>query len=164
MANEAWAGAGAAPGLMGGQQAAGGTVAGRGSAYMGLNPGSKTFAQDAFAALTRQQWDQYLNTYVPSENNLIQYAMDETLPQDSAALAGRGIGQAFQAQRGATDRRLAGMGLQLTDEERAAADKSSRLSESLATVGAMNNASNAAVQRQQSVIGNPSPQLPKGGF
>jgi hypothetical protein len=164
MANEAWTGA--VTGVAGSSAAAnGGTVAGSDlSAYMGLNPNSKNFAQDAFAALTRQQWDTYLTQYVPVENQLIDYATDETKPQDAAYLAGRGIGAAFDQQRESSARRLAGMGLQMTAEEQAAADKSSRLNESLATVGAMNNARDATLQRQQSVLGNPAPQLPKGGF
>jgi len=132
--------------------------------FMGMNIGGKNFAQNAFAAITRQQWDDYLQNYVPLENRLIQYATDEQAPQDAAYLAGRGIGQQFDRQRESTQRRLAGMGLQLTPEEQAAADKSSRLNESLATVGAMNNARDATLDRQRSVIGNPTPQLPKGGF
>lgn len=132
--------------------------------FMGLNPRSKNFAQDAFAAITRQQWDDYLTNYVPMENRLIDYATDETKPQDAAYLAGRGVGQAFDQQRASTGRRMAGMGLSLNPEEQAAVDKQSRLSESLATVGAMNNARDATVERQRGVIGNPTPQLPKGGF
>lgn len=168
--SEPWAGAGMAPGLTGmavqSSPQAGGTVYGSNSAatQMGLNPNSKNFAQNAFAQLTRQQWDDYLTNYVPQENRLIDYATDETKPQDAAYLAGRGVGAAFDQQRESTGRRLAGMGLQLTDEEQAAADKQSRLSESLATVGAMNNARDATTQRQQSVIGQPAPQLPRGGF
>lgn len=132
--------------------------------FMGINPSGKNFAQNAFAALTRQQWDDYLQNYVPLENRLIQYATDEQAPQEAAYLAGRGIGQQFDQQRESTQRRLAGMGLQLTPEEQAAADKSSRLNESLATVGAMNNARDATLDRQRSVLGSPAPQLPKGGF
>lgn len=132
--------------------------------FMGLNPRSKNFAQNAFAAITRQQWDDYLTQYVPMENRLIDYATDETKPQDAAYLAGRGVGAAFDQQRASTGRRLAGMGLELNPEEQAAADKQSRLSESLATVGAMNNARDATVERQRGIIGQPAPQLPKGGF
>jgi len=165
-----------APGINGSKLFGGGSsisapIAEGASAYgmgaggmMGLNPNSKNFAQNAFAALTRQQWDDYLSNYVPEENRLINYATDETKPQDASYLAGRGIGAAFDQQRASTDRRLAGMGMTLNPEERAAADKQSRLSESLATVGAMNNARDATVQRQQSVIGSPAPKLPQGGF
>lgn len=133
-------------------------------AFMGLNPRSQNFAQNAYAMLTRQQWDDYLTNYVPVENRLINYAMDEDAPVQAAERAGRDIGASFGRQRESTQRRLGGMGLQLTPEEQSAADKSSRISESLATVGAMNNARDATLQRQQSVLGNPSPQLPKGGF
>lgn len=143
---------------------AGATTYGQGQNFMGLNPRGKNFAQNAFAAITRQQWDDYLTNYVPMENRLIEYATDENLPQENAQLAGRGVGQAFDRSRESTQRRLAGMGLQLTEEEQAAADKQSRLSEGLATVGAMNNARDATMQRQQGVIGNPAPALPRGGF
>lgn len=141
-----------------------GQQAGQGQNFLGLNQGSKNFAQNAFAAITRQQWDDYLQNYIPIENRLISYAMDEDAPMQQAQRAGQDISSAFGRQRESTQRRLAGMGLQLTPEEQAAADKSSRLSESLATVGAMNNARDATLQRQQSVLGNPAPQLPKGGF
>lgn len=158
MAIDAWPGAGLPPQMAGGT--GGGDTYNRG---LGLT-GGKDFAQQAFANLTRQQWDDYLTNYVPVENRMIEYAMDESNPNEAAYIAGRGVEQAFDTQRAGAQRRLAGMGLTLTAEEQAASDKQSRLSESLATVGAMNNARDATRSRQQSVIGNPTPQLPKGGF
>lgn len=151
MAFDAWPGASTPPATSGNVQAGFGSP--------GLSTGGKNYAQNTFAAITRQQWDDYLQNYVPIENRLINYAMDEQAPVQAAELAGRGIGQAFDQQRESTGRRLAGMGLQLTPEEQAAADKSSRLSESLATVGAMNNARDATLQRQQGILGNPTPQV-----
>lgn len=122
--------------------------------------GSATPHGDAYAALTRQSWYDYMNTLgVPQENKLIQYATDPTVISGSMSEASRDATGAFDRQQVATDRRLSGLGLTLTAEERGAADRSSNLARSLADVGAQNRARDQTIARQQSILGSPAPSI-----
>lgn len=115
-------------------------------------------AQDTFAALTREKWADYVSIYAPLENQLIQQATDPEAANRAMAGASQNVNDAFAAQQGATDRRLRGLGLQLTPEQQAASTRATALSKSLTDVGAQNVAQDLTVQRQQSVLGNPAPQ------
>lgn len=127
-------------------------------AFWGQARKSKTWAADTFAALTRDQWATYVSTFVPLENQLIDYATDAARPDQAMAEASTRVNAAFDAQAGATERRLRGLGVTLDADERAAQQKSYGLSRSLADVGAQNLARDLTVRRQQSVLGNPAPQ------
>lgn len=124
---------------------------------------SSTYAADTFAALTRDQWATYVSTFVPLENQLIAAATDKGAPDEAMASASERVNAAFDAQQGATDRRLRGMGVTLDADEQAAQRKSYGLARSLADVGAQNLAHDLTVRRQQSVLGNPAPQGTQGG-
>lgn len=127
------------------------------SAY-GINPNSKTYANDTFAAITREQWNNYVNTFVPIENQLIKYATDPTVVSDAMKDASTGVNQAFDAQQGATQRKLKGLGVTLSGDEQAAQTRSMGLTRGLADVQAQNTARDLTVQRQQSILGSPAPQ------
>lgn len=115
-------------------------------------------ANDIFASVTRDQWSNYVNTFVPIENKLIDYATNPSTVSDAMSSASKGVNQAFDAQTGATQRRLQGLGTQLSPDEQAAQDKSSGLTRSLADVQSQNTARDLTVQRQQSILGSPAPQ------
>lgn len=127
------------------------------SAY-GINPNSKTYANDTFAAITREQWNNYVNTFVPIENQLIKYATDPGVVSSAMSDASQGVNQAFDAQQGATQRRLQGLGVTLSPDEQAAQKRSMGLTRGLADVQAQNTARDLTVQRQQSILGSPAPQ------
>jgi hypothetical protein len=114
-------------------------------------------ASDTFAALTRDQWRTYVNTFVPIENQLIDYATNPQNVSEAVAEAGQDVADSYAAQEGATARRLAGLGVSLNADEQAAQKRSFSLSKSLADVGARNMARDLTVQRQRSVLGNPAP-------
>lgn len=124
----------------------------------GVDTGSKTYAGDTYAALTRDQWQQYVSTFVPLENQLISYAMDPETVNNAMAEASRDVNASYDAQAGATQRRLRGLGVNLTPEQQGAQQRSMGLSRSLADVGAQNTAAELTRSRQQQVIGNPAPQ------
>ena len=125
----------------------------------GLDPGSKTYASDTYAALTRQQWGDYLNTTgVPYENKLIDYT-DPSVVANNMTSASQNVNGAFDRQAGATQRRLTGLGLTLTPEEQAASDRSLGLARSLADVNAQNTVRDQTIARQQAVLGNPAPKI-----
>lgn len=117
-----------------------------------------TVASDTYAALTRDQWANYVSTFVPIENQLIAYATDPNKPLEAMAEAGRDVNSAYNAQQGATERRLKGLGVTLTPDEQMAQQRSFGLSKSLADVNAQNVAGTLTRDRQQSILGNPAPQ------
>ena len=119
---------------------------------------ASTYASDTYAALTRDQWANYVNTFVPIENQLIAYATDAGKPLEAMAQASQSVNAAYDAQVGATERRLRGLGVSLTDDEQAAQQRSFGLSKSLADVNAQNMAGAITRNRQQSILGNPAPQ------
>lgn len=123
----------------------------------GQQPDAAT-SQSTYEALTRQQWADYISTFVPIENQLIEQATDAALPGRAMQAASEDVNASFTAQEGATQRRLTGLGLQLTPEQRAATTRATGLSKSLTDVGAQNMARDLTVQRQQSILGNPAPQ------
>jgi len=123
----------------------------------GINRGSDTFAADTLAQVTRDQWNNYVQNFVPIENRLIQYATDPNVVSDAMADASTGIHQAFAAQQGTTDRRLKSLGVQLSPEEQAAQTRASGLQEGLADVQSQNTARDLTMQRQQSILGSPAP-------
>ena len=115
-------------------------------------------ASDTFASVTRQQWADYVSTFVPIENQLIKYATDPTVVSDAMAGASKDVNSAFDAQQGATQRHIQGLGASLSPDEQAAQQKSSGLTRSLADVQGQNTARDLTVQRQQSILGSPAPQ------
>lgn len=135
--------------------------------WLGKNkPPASTYASDTYAALTRDQWANYVSTFVPIENQLIKYATDPNKPLENMAEASRDVNAAYDAQVGATERRLSGLGVSLSPDEQAAQQRSFGLSKSLADVGAQNVAGAMTRARQQSILGNPAPQgatQPGGG-
>lgn len=116
-----------------------------------------TSASDMFASVTRDQWNNYVNTFVPIENKLIDYATNPNTIPDAMSDASKGVHDAFGAQQGAIQRRLQGLGVQLSPDEQAAQTRSSGLTESLADVQAQNTARDLTSQRQQSILGSPAP-------
>lgn len=123
----------------------------------GVDRSSKTYAGDSYAAMTRQQWSDYISTFVPVENQLIDYVMNPETVSNAMVNASQGVNAAFDAQEGSTQRRLRGLGVTLSPEEQAAQKRSFGLSRSLADVGAQNTARDLTTRRQQSVLGNPAP-------
>ena len=123
----------------------------------GVNTSSKTYAGDTYAALTRDQWANYVSTFVPIENQLIKYATDPAVATTAMAQASTNVNDSFNAQQGATARHLAGLGVTLTPEQQQAQQKSYGLSKSLADVGAQNMAGLITRNRQSSILGNPAP-------
>jgi hypothetical protein len=64
----------------------------------GVDTGSKTYAGDTYAALTRDQWQTYVSTFVPIENQLIDYATDKNKPLEAMQKASQNVQSAFSMQ------------------------------------------------------------------
>lgn len=127
---------------------------------VGLGGGSSsqdTSASDTYAALTQEQWQNYVNTFVPIENQLISYATDKTQPAQAMAAAHTDVADANATQAGSQQRLLAGEGVTLNGAQQAAATRQGALSASLADVQGQNVARDLTISNQQSVLGNPAP-------
>lgn len=123
----------------------------------GFDPNSKTYAGDTYSRLTRDQWAQYVQTFIPIENKLIEYATNPATVSNAMANASEDVGNAYAAQEASTSRRLKGLGVSLSPDEQRAQTRSFGLSKSLADVGAQNVARDLTTQRQQQILGNPVP-------
>ena len=120
-------------------------------------------ASNEFAAVTQQQWSDYVNTFMPIENQLIQYATSPTTVSDAMSTASTGVQNAYAAQQGTQQRQNQELGVTLTPQQQAAQKRDSAISQSLADVSAQNNARDLATQNQQSILGNPVPSTGLGG-
>lgn len=129
----------------------------------GINQSSKTYAGDTFAALTREQWADYVGNFVPLENQLIDYATNPGVVSTAMKKASTNVNQAFDATQASTDRRLKGLGVTLSPEEKDAQTRSYGLARSLADVQAQNLTRDMTARRQQAVLGNPAPSAVTGG-
>ncbi|MGE4074958.1 MAG: hypothetical protein AB7F22_05365 [Reyranella sp.] len=123
----------------------------------GFSQSSKTYASDTYAAMTRQQWANYVSTFVPLENQLIQYATDPNVVSNSMAEASRDVNASFDAQEGAFQRRMRGLGVTLDADQQQARQRQTGLTRALADVNAQNAAGYTTRMRQQSILGNPAP-------
>lgn len=117
-------------------------------------------AGSAYAALTREMWDSYLQNFVPIENRLIRYATDRNAPGLAMQEASVNVGEAFERRQEANARQMRGLGLTLDPEEQRAVDRSYGIARSLADVTAQNNARDTTIARQQQILGNPIPKVP----
>ena len=124
----------------------------------GHNPQGSNYAQNNFASLTRDQWAEYVKTFIPIENQLIEYATNPQVVTDAMTEASADVNAAFDARAGTIDRRLKGLGIDQSPEQEAAQTRSFGLAKSLADVQAQNIAGQTTRQRQMSVLGNPAPQ------
>jgi hypothetical protein len=122
---------------------------------LGLNPGAN--ASDTYAALSRQQWQLYMQNFVPIENQLIDFATNKALPGQAMNQAITDVNQSYTAQQGAFQREMTGMGVQLTPQQQAARTREQGLSQALARVQGANTARDLTIANQQAVLGNPSP-------
>lgn len=120
-------------------------------------PAVATTASDIYAQLTRDQWENYVSTFVPIENQLISYATDSSQPAQAMAAAHTDVTNSFAQQAGSQQRELSGLGVTLDPQQKAAASRATGLSQSLADVQGQNVARDLTVNRQQSILGNPAP-------
>lgn len=127
---------------------------------LGVRYDADKYAADTQAALARDQWDTYLQTFMPLENNLVSYAQNKALPGENAERAIEAVSGAFEAQTGMTERRMKAYGIQASPEQKAALDRSTKLNQSLAEVQAGNTARDTTLQRQRSIMGG----APQGGI
>lgn len=114
-------------------------------------------ASDIYAALTEEQWQNYVTTFIPIENQLIQYATDPNQVTLAMAAAHQNVEGSYATQKGALEREFSGMGVTLTPEQKTAQERQYGLSHALADVQAQNTARSLTLNRQQSILGNPAP-------
>jgi predicted exporter len=128
-----------------------------------LFPSTTGSASDALASLTRAQWADWVSNWQPFENKLFDYAQDPTVVAKAMTGASQDVNAAFDQQAVSTQERLRGLGMSLNADEQHAVNRSTGLARSLADVNAQNLARDSARARQQSILGNPAPNITSGG-
>lgn len=124
---------------------------------MGNQPQPVDDVGQAYAAMTRDAWATYVQTFMPFENKLIEYAGDSSQPVQAMQRASTTVNRVFDRQQADSADRLHSMGLTLDADEQAAVDRGYGLARTLADVGAQNRARETTVARQRSILGNPNP-------
>lgn len=114
---------------------------------------------DTYARLTREMWANYIQNFVPIENELIDYATNPDTVTNAVAAAREDVAASFEAQKGSTQRRLFGLGVNLRPDEQESFDRSTEISKSLADVNAANMTARQTRERQQSILGSPVPSV-----
>ena len=125
---------------------------------LGYNASSPSYANDTFAAITKQQWQDYITNFVPIENKLIAYATDPNQVTQAMTDASQGVQAAFAAQPGIQQRQFKGLGITPDADTQQAMTRQTGLQASLADVQAQNTARDLTRQRQESILGSPAPQ------
>jgi hypothetical protein len=128
--------------------------------FGGRGKEQSNFAADTYARLTRESWYTYMNELgVPQENQLLRYATDPSVVSNAMSEASQDVNQSFDRMAGITNQRVASLGLTLDADEQAAQTRSTGLARSLADVGAQNRVRDMTRARQQSILGNPAPDI-----
>jgi len=127
--------------------------------FGGGDDSPSTFASDTFAALTRQQFADFMADIAPYENKLIEFSNSTTAEADSMQRGITNVKGAFDRQEEAVAGRLKGLGLTLNADEQKASARSTGLARSLAEVQAANTAGQQTRGLQQSLLGSPVPNL-----
>lgn len=112
-------------------------------------------ANQTYAALTRQQFSDWANTFMKFEDKLYDYATDPTQAATAMESAKADVNSQFDLQGQATERRLRPLG-PLAPDEQLAMDRSTALARGAASAGAQNRARDVTLQRQQAILGNPT--------
>lgn len=118
-----------------------------------------TASGDTYARMTRDMWANYVTNFIPVENELIEYATSPDTVTNAVSSAREDVASSFEAQKGATQRRLFGLGVNLRPDEQKSFDRSSDISNSLADVNAANMTARQTRERQQAILGSPAPQI-----
>lgn len=116
-------------------------------------------AQQLYSDMSRKQWMQYLNTFVPVENQLIQYATDPNTVAKAVDSARTSVSDQFGARQGMLDRKMRGLGTELDADQQNAANRELGIQKSLADVAAVNNTRSVVQNRQMGIMGGPAPKL-----
>lgn len=121
--------------------------------------GSGVGAEAMFESMTRQQWANYISTFAPLENKLIDTAMSVDAVPNAMRDAQADVESAYASSTASTDRRLRGQGITLDADQQLARTKATGISKALADVRAQSLARDLTTNRQQTILGNPAPNL-----
>lgn len=116
--------------------------------------GGDHYASDLLAGITRSQWSDYQNRFVPLENILTNEAMNPDYTGRIAKAEGR-VNDAFTASKGDVQSRLHGFGLDMTDDQKKSYDRRQNLSQGLSDVEAANRTrDDVTAERYQILTGS----------
>jgi hypothetical protein len=115
-------------------------------------PAAGNAAQN-LANVTSQEWQTYLQNFVPEENALISYATNPNLPQENMNTAIQTQQQANAQAAGIETRSLAQYDTSLTPAQKAASQLTRGISNATSTVNSANVAKDVTVANQMGILG-----------
>ena len=111
------------------------------------------------AGLTRQQYQDYMTRFRPREDWLINYATDQNKPMEDAQKARGYVGLAFAGSEAGLDRRLSGLGVSATPEQRDSFKRTQTYLKGISEVDAMNRTAQSTYDRQMGILTGSSPSI-----
>jgi uncharacterized membrane protein YhiD involved in acid resistance len=131
-----------------GSSAAQGVSYGTGGAFSGD-------ANSLYQQVTQSEWQNYMQNFVPIENQLIKFASDTTQPAQAMATAQTNMNAAEAQQPQIQQNRLDQYGIKLDQAGKQAAGMDQNLNAALGSVDAQNHAKDTTIQQQESILGAP---------
>ena len=119
---------------------------------------AQTFSGDAnslYQQVTSSEWSDYMTNFVPIENQLISFASNANAPAQAMQTASGIQTQAMAQQPQIQANRLGQYQTQLDKSGTQAAGLNLTLSSALGQVDAQNQAKDATIQEQESILGAP---------
>jgi hypothetical protein len=116
------------------------------------NTRSDTFAQDTNAWITRQQWQDYQNRYLPVENKLIDQTMGRDLLNERLGAITATTNTAFDTNMLAAQQRRARYGMRLEGQGAQAQQRGRELSQATAIADGTNNTRTHIYDRNMDTI------------
>ena len=117
---------------------------------LGSIPGA---AGQSLASISANEWQTYMQYFVPQENLALQYATNPNQVQQNMTQA-VGLQEQANAQAGGIQqRKLAQFDTQLTAPQAAEATKQTGINDALANVQSQNQAKDVTIQQQMGILG-----------
>ena len=120
-------------------------------------------ASDARAAISRQQYSDFLRRFNPVRMKLAGMYDNPMLRQESLSQAGAMVRDSFDRLPEQRERYLSGLGLEMGEQEQASMQRQDNLAESLADVTARNRAQRAFDDRNEQIAVGLNPGRIAGG-
>ena len=114
--------------------------------------GGKQSGAANLAKVHRAEWNDYLNRYVPIENELFAKFNDKKAISESVDKAGLTMASAFDKSRQQTDADLSSYGVNLSDRQREMRDRRFEIDKSAAVAGAMNDMRIAKEDQRMAIL------------
>lgn len=109
-------------------------------------------AHDQIGEVHRAQWEDYKRRFRPAEDALMDMTNDPQAEQRMQGRVRQDMGQTYDSMEGQRERRMEGMGVNMTGAQEMALGRQNALDQAAASAGAMNTARTGIEDRNQAAM------------